>query len=200
MSLDLIKAVPASLKRHPAIRNVELTGSRKKGTATGWSDWDFAVETTDLDVVSVSLPRLIRSLDPISYLWDPLSDSWVFMTILKGPVKVDLIFDIPHQHEPPWTLNKDTLNAINNHFWDWIWWIAGKYIRRLENMVREELKKMYSFLLYPLGAKSAPVSVEEAVGIFLSAFQKQKDLLQQELDPALETEVCLGLRIMGFKI
>jgi predicted nucleotidyltransferase len=200
MNLDLIKAVPASLKQHPAVRNVELTGSRKNGTATRWSDWDFVVETTDFDVVSASLPRLTRNLEPISYLWDPLSDYWVFMSILKGPIKVDLIFTMPHQHEMPWVVNKETLNEINSHFWDWILWIGSKHIRGLNNMVQEELKKMYSFLLSPLGVKNRPASIEEAVNNFLLVFLKQKDLLQQEIDSSLEIEVLKGLRTMGFRV
>jgi hypothetical protein len=200
MSMDLIKAVPASLKKHPAVKNVELTGSRQKGTATSWSDWDFMVETTDFDIISASLPGLVCSLEPISYLWDPLNDYWVFMTILKGPAKVDLIFNIPHQLEPPWSMNRDTLIEINSHFWDWIFWIGSKYMRGLDNMVREELEKMYSFLLAPLGTTFRPKSIEEAVNIYQLVFQKQEKLFQKEVDPTLATEVLQGLRTMGLKV
>jgi hypothetical protein len=122
------------------------------------------------------------------------------MAILKGPVKVDLIFDKPHQHEPPWVVSKDTLNEINSHFWDWILWIGSKHVRGLEILVREELEKMNSFLLSPLGAAGKPVSVEEEVNSFHSAFHKQKDLLQGQVDPALEREVLGGLRSMGFRV
>ena len=37
-----------ALERHPAVRRVRLVGSRATGTATAASDWDFAVDTDDL--------------------------------------------------------------------------------------------------------------------------------------------------------
>jgi hypothetical protein len=198
--VDIALAITESLKRHPAVRKVELTGSRRTGAAHRWSDWDFSVEIADFEIVSASLPGLIRNLEPISYLWDPLSDYWVFMMILKGLTKVDFIFSIPHKHEPPWAVNSETLMEINSHFWDWIFWIAGKQIRGLNEMVGEELKKMHSHLLAPLGVKETPASVGEAVKFYLSAFRNQKELYQKEVDPTLETEVLKGLREMGFKI
>ncbi len=36
------------------------------------------------------------------------------MLMLRGPVKVDLIFpDVPRALEPPWTVSADTLEAID---------------------------------------------------------------------------------------
>ncbi|HEX2956960.1 MAG TPA: hypothetical protein VHO70_09005 [Chitinispirillaceae bacterium] len=198
--MDLTQAVPNSLKRHPAIKSVELAGSRKNNSATPWSDWDFTVETADFNIVSAALPGLTHNLERISYLWDPLYDRWIFMMILKGPVKVDLIFDIPHQLDPPWPVNSDTLQDINSHFWDWIFWIGGKQVRGLQDMVNQELQKMYSFLLTPLGVTARPNSVEEAVRLFLSTFHNQKFRFHQEIDPALETEVLKGLMLMGFNV
>jgi predicted nucleotidyltransferase len=198
--MDLIQAVPNSLKRHPAVRNVTLTGSRRNGTATQWSDWDFLVDTIEFDMVSASLPRLVHSLLPISYLWDPLYDRRVFMMILKGPIKVDLIFDVEHQIEPPRPINSETLFEINIHFWDWIFWIAGKQVRDLNDLVVQEIKKMYFHLLAPLGVKQIPGSIEETVQNFLSAFQSQKNLFHKDIDPELETEVLKGLKMMGFSV
>jgi predicted nucleotidyltransferase len=198
--MDIVSVVTVSLKHNPAVRKVELVGSRKMGTATQWSDWDFAVETTDFEIVSAALPGLVRSLEPISYLWDPLGDCRVFMLILKGPVKVDLIFDIPHPHDPPWTVNSDTLMVIDHHFWDWILWIAVKDIRGLKDYVRTELQKMHAFLLQPLGVKEVPDSIPSAIQAYETAFQNQVNLFRRQIDPALQEEVLKGLRMMGYQV
>lgn len=186
--------------KHPAVRRVTLTGSRMRGNATEWSDWDFAVEVTDFEAVSVALPMLTKRLEPLTHLWDPLSRHAIYMMILKGPIKVDLIFDRPHQEEPPWVINSDTMALVNSHFWDWILWIANKEARGMKNMVREELEKMYTYLLAPLGCTRSPGSVEEAVRDYLVAFGRQKSLFDIEVDPALEKEVIKGLSMMGFQL
>jgi hypothetical protein len=122
------------------------------------------------------------------------------MMILRGPVKIDLIFDRPHQQAPPWTINSDTIAQVNSHFWDWILWIASKEARGMWDMTRNELEKMYAHLLVPLGCTRSPGSVEEAVRDYLSAFGKQKSMLHVEVDPTLETEVINGLKTMGFQL
>jgi hypothetical protein len=55
-------------------------------------------------------------------------------------------------------------------------------------------------LLAPLGCLRSPVSVEEAVRVYLAAFRRQKSLLNAEVDPSLETEVIKGLRDRGFRL
>ena len=198
--MDIGKIVPKLLRKHPGVKRVDLTGSRVRGDATEWSDWDFLIEVTDFEAVSVALPTLTKSLKPLSHLWDPLARHSIYMMILRGPVKIDLIFDRPHQQEPPWTISSDTIVGVNRHFWDWILWIASKECRGMENMAREELEKMYTHLLAPLGCTRIPGSVEEAVRDYLSAFGKQKIMLHVEADLTLETEVINGLKIMGFQL
>jgi hypothetical protein len=186
--------------RHPVVSNVILTGSRSSGNAAEWSDWDFLIETADFEAVAKALPSLTESLNPLTRLWDPLSHHKVYMIIIRGPVKIDLIFDRLHQPEPPWTVNGNTISLINSHFWDWILWLASKKVRGFQDVTREEFQKMYDYLLAPLGCLRIPNSVEEAVTDYLNTFKHQENLLKIEVDRALETEVIKGLRAMGFKL
>jgi hypothetical protein len=100
--MDIGATVPGLLTKHPAVTGVTLTGSRARDKASRWSDWDFLVETTDFAAVSAALPALTEKLAPLSYIWDPLSRHHVFMLILRGPVKIDLIFNFLHPPESPW--------------------------------------------------------------------------------------------------
>ena len=186
--------------RHPAVGSVTLTGSRLRGDATEWSDWDFLVETTDFEAVSKALPSLTKSLNPLTRLWDPLSHHKIYMIIIRGPVKIDLIFDHLQQPEPPWTVSSNTISLINSHFWDWILWLASKEVRGFQDVAREEFQKMYDYLLAPLGCTRIPDYVEEAVREYLTALEHQKSLFKIEVDLTLETEVIKGLRMTGFKI
>ena len=53
--------------------------------------------------------RLVAPLRPLAQQWDPLSETWCWMAILRGPIKLDFIFAEPHEREPPW----DQLRAIS---------------------------------------------------------------------------------------
>jgi predicted nucleotidyltransferase len=198
--MDIGAIVPKLLMEHPAVRIAAITGSRMRGDATEWSDWDFLVEVIDFEAVSAALPVITKSLKPLSHLWDPLSRHAVYMIILRGPVKIDIIFDRPHEKKPPWTINSYTIMQVNSHFWDWILWIASKEAQGARDMVGKEFKKMYDYLLAPMGCPKSPGSVEGAVRDYLAALEKQKRLFNVEVDPALEIEVIKGLRTMGFQI
>jgi hypothetical protein len=121
------------------------------------------------------------------------------MMILKGPIKVDLMFNRLQQKKSPWIISRDTLAQVNSHFWDWILWIASKEASGKKD-ASKELKKMYSFLLEPLGCTKRPNSVQEAVRGYLTAFKRQKNSLNTEVDPSLGTEVIKGLKKMGFQL
>ena len=80
---------------------VTLIGSRAAGTATDYSDWDFAVEVDDFHAVGTALSSRLAALKPLAQQWDPLSEHWCYMLMLAGPTKVDLLFPAePHQAEP----------------------------------------------------------------------------------------------------
>lgn len=199
--MDLPERVESALLRHPAIASAQLTGSRARGEETGLSDWDFAVETDDFDSVSAALPELIAPLGPISQLWDPLGEPEhsCYMFFLRGPVKVDFIFDRAHPPEPPWEPRADTLAAIDAHFWDWSWWIASKQAGGRDRLVAAELAKLSDYLLRPMGA-AAVEHVKEAVRGYVAARSEQERRLGVDVDRRLGEEVLGGLRRAGYDI
>ena len=104
-----------------------LTGSRARGRAGPWSDWDFAVGATAFAEVCRAMPRLVAPLRPVVAQWDRLARTWCYMLILDGPVKVDLSFAQPHPPLPPWQVSAAALPGIDDHFWDWMLWLHAKH-------------------------------------------------------------------------
>jgi len=76
------------------------------------------------------------------------------MLILKGPTKVDLLFEVPNEHDPPWRVNGETLGAVDDHFWDWTLWLLAKEVAGKGKLVVSELAKMYQHLLDPMGVST----------------------------------------------
>jgi len=193
--VDFVTRLPELLRKHSAVRRVELAGSRAAGTPTALSDWDFVVETDDLDALATALPDLVAPLQPLAEFWDPLGEPPAYMLILRGPHKLDLIFPRePIDHRPPWVVRPDTLAAIDAHFWDWILWLAAKRARGRDELVSEELAKMQSFLLGPLGVSAAPASLEEAVEVYLSAAGEAERRFGLRVPRALRDEVLPAIR------
>jgi hypothetical protein len=171
---------------HPAVREIELVGSRAEGRATDWSDWDFRVEAADFGALAEALPRLLEPLEPLVQQWDRLSREWCWMLILDGPVKVDLIFpNEPHVTEPPWEPSAENLGAIDDHFWDWMLWLNGKEAAGKQEVVAAELEKCREFLLGPLGVERAPSSIAEAVAVY----RRARDRAEQRFGRAVRREV-----------
>jgi len=184
----------AALERHPSVLGVKLVGSRARGTATTFSDWDFAVETDDFDAVARDIHLLLVPLHPLVQQWDPLSETWCWMAILKGPSKLDFIFGEPHDREPPWQPSADNLAAIDGHFWDWALWLRSKHASGKTELVQRELAKMAAHVLSPMGVESRPVSLDEAVVSYLAARGRLEErcgvsvprVLEREIVPALD--------------
>jgi hypothetical protein len=167
---DIAASIESVLLPHPAIRGVELVGSRADGSPTPLSDWDFVVVTDRFDDVARALPELVTPLDPLAQQWDRISDYPCYMLMLEGPVKVDLIFpEEPYESLPPWAVSADTLDRIDQHLWDWILWLASKREKRQDELVGRELVKMRDHLLGPLGIDRVPASIETAVERYRSA-------------------------------
>ena len=142
-------------------------GSRARGSATRFSDWDFRVETDDFEQLASALPDLVADLDPLASLWDPITGGEAcYMLILEGPTKVDLIFDHPRANDPAWTVRADTVAAVDDHFWDWTLWLCAKQAAGKEDLVTGQLRKMFQHLLQPMGATEVPASLQEAVGVY----------------------------------
>ena len=183
-------SVRAVLLPHPDIRAVELVGSRAGGSPTPSSDWDFVVVTERFDEVGRALPVLVAELEPLGQQWDRISAYPCYMLLLAGPVKVDLIFpDQPFESLPPWTASAETLDGIDQHFWDWILWIASKREKREDGLVRRELIKLRDHLLGPLGADRVPGSIGAAVEGYRAARDERERDFGVEVSRRREREV-----------
>jgi hypothetical protein len=186
---DIVGAVEDTL-RHPSILAVELVGSRAGGSPTPLSDWDFVVVTERFDEVARALPALVAELEPLGQQWDRISAYPCYMLLLAGPVKVDLIFpDEPFESLPPWTVSAETLDGIDQHFWDWILWLASKREKRENELVRRELIKLRDHLLGPLGEDRVPGSIGAAVERYRAARDKREREFGVEVSRRREREV-----------
>ena len=187
---DLAASVRAALLPHRHIRAVELVGSRATGSSTPLSDWDFEVETDDFGAVARALPALVSALEPLAQQWDRISAYPCYMLMLTGPVKVDLIFPgEPYESLPPWTVSAETLDGIDQHFWDWILWLASKREKGKDDLIRRELEKMSEHLLRPLGVDAAPGSIEAALQGYRRARDEREREFGREVSRRREREV-----------
>jgi hypothetical protein len=187
---DIVAAVEATLLPHPAVQAVELVGSRADGSPTPLSDWDFVVVTERFDEVARALPALVAELEPLAQQWDRISAYPCYMLLLAGPVKVDLIFpDEPFESLPPWTVSAETLDGIDQHFWDWILWLASKREKREDELVRRELIKLRDHLLGPLGVDRVPGSIGAAVEGYRAARDEREREFGVEVSRRREREV-----------
>jgi hypothetical protein len=177
------------------VRAVGLVGSRATGQARPESDWDFRVETRDFEAVAPALPELLAPLEPLAEQWDRLSDEQCWMLILRGPVKVDLIFpEEPHVHEPPWVPSAENLAAIDAHLWDWLLWLRTKERGGKGELVTAELEKLFVHLLRPLGVERVPSSVADAVELYRPARDAVAATVGSTISRELEAEVARALR------
>jgi hypothetical protein len=187
---DIVAAVEAALLPHPAVRAVEPVGSRAGGSPTPLSDWDFVVVTERFDEVARALPSLVAELEPLAQQWDRISAYPCYMLMLAGPVKVDLIFPHePYESLPPWTVSAETLDGIDQHFWDWTLWLASKWEKREDELVRRELIKLRDHLLGPLGVDRVPGSIGAAVERYRVARDEREREFGVEVSRRREREV-----------
>jgi predicted nucleotidyltransferase len=192
--VNIEEAVVAAVSPHPAVEGIQLVGSRAEGRATRFSDWDFGVRARDFPAVADALPELLTPLEPLVQQWDRLGETWCWMLILDGPVKVDLIFPEPHEKESPWEPGPDTLAGIDDHFWDWMLWLHSKEAVGKDEVVAAELEKLQGHLLGPLGAARALSSVAEAVESYREARDRAERRFGRVGDRAVERAVAPSLR------
>jgi hypothetical protein len=174
------------------VTDVRFSGSRAAGSEHALSDWDFLVEAADFGRLRGDLPGLVEPLRPLAARWDPYSDHVCFMVMLPGPTKVDLIFpSVPQEWAPPWDVSAETLPAIDEHFWDWVLWLAQKELGGSD--LTESIADLHRLLLAPMGASAAPISIEDALATYLElrgrleeryGFRVPREL-QREVEPAL---------------
>jgi hypothetical protein len=192
---DLVTLSIAVVAKHPAVQHVEFAGSRARGTHEQFSDWDFAVKASDFAAVAHDLPTLVAPLHPLAEQWEPLGHFPVYQVMLRGPTKVEYLFlDYPQEPMPPVNPSRDTLGAINTHFWDWIWWLATKEAAGHEDLVAAHLPQLYRHLLHPMGVGEAtPGDIDSAIRVFLvrrSALEREYGMA---VPRALENEIRRGI-------
>jgi hypothetical protein len=174
---DWVTVAIGVLAGHPAVTSVEFAGSRSRGTHEELSDWDFAVETSDFDALARDLPALVAPLDPLGQQWEPMGHFPVYQVFLRGPTKIEYLFlDRSQDPLPPLEPSRDTLPAINTHFWDWIWWLTTKASIGRSDLVAEHMPQLYTQLLRPMGISAVPVSIESAVDVFVA----RRNALEEE--------------------
>jgi predicted nucleotidyltransferase len=192
---DLVGLAIALVADHPAVDRIELAGSRSRGTHEELSDWDFAVTTSDFAAVAADLPALVAPLEPLGEQWEPMGHFPVYQVLLRGPTKLEYLFlDYSQEAAPPVTPGSETLLAINNHFWDWLWWITTKASIGRDDLVAEHLRQLHEHLLRPMGVETAPATIDAAINEFVA----RRDILERtynvSVPRALETEVRAGIR------
>jgi hypothetical protein len=148
----------------------------------------------DFATVAAALPGLLMPLAPLAQQWDPLSRHRTYMLMMSGPVKVDLLFDEPQVPAPPWEVRADTLQAIDGHFWDWVYWLASKHLAGEHTQVAQELAKLARHMLGPLEAHSVPDTIEDAIATYVAARSDAEQRLGVTVPRELEVEIRRGLR------
>ena len=188
--MDVTGAVSAALLRHPSVATVRLIGSRADGTAHELSDWDFAVETADFREVERDVPSLLAPLGAVAEQWDRFSRHACYMLILRGPLKIDLLFlDVEREWAPAWDVSRATLAAVDTHFWDWILWLEQKRRAGRDDVLRESLGHMHELLLRPMGVGARPSSIADAVGSYEAARDELERRFGTRVPRRLEREV-----------
>jgi hypothetical protein len=196
---DWVAVATGLLAGHPAVKSVEFAGSRSRGTHEQLSDWDFAVETSDFHALARDLPALVAPLHPLGQQWEPMGHFPVYQVLLRGPVKIEYLFLGQSQDPmPPREPRRDTLPAINTHFWDWIWWLTTKAAIGRRDLVAEHMPQLYAQLLRPMGINAVPASIDSAVEVFVAGRNALEEEFGISVDRALENEVRHGIdRVLG---
>jgi hypothetical protein len=192
--VDVVEVATRLLADHPAVKRVRFAGSRSRRTHDELSDWDFAVETSDFDALARDLPALVAPLDPLGQQWEPMGHFPVYQVLLRGPTKIEYLF-LDHSQDPtlPLQPGRDTLAAINNHFWDWIWWLTTKASIGRSDLIAEHMPQLHAQLLRPMGISAVPASIESAIEAFVARRNALENELKVSIDRALETEVRQGV-------
>jgi hypothetical protein len=187
---DLVAVARRLVTAHPAVTAAEFAGSRSRGEHHELSDWDVAVQTSDFAAVARDMHALVAPLEPIGEQWEPMGHFPVYQVMLRGPTKLEYLFlDESQEAMPPLVPGPDTLAAINNHFWDWIWWLISKDAAGRGDLVAEHMPQLHAHLLRPLGVAEVPDGIDAAI----AAFVARRDALEREygitVPRALEDEI-----------
>lgn len=194
------RTIIEALSGHFSITDVHLTGSRASQQNTEFSDWDFAVSTSNFEYTATNIQTVVKKLLPLGTFWDPLGSTKCFVAILSGPKKVDFIFEEPQEEKQPYVISRQNLAQIDLHFWDWTIWLVSKEKHADKELVASELHKMYDFILSPMGVSDEPEDIASAVRSFLDALKNAEEEFKIRIDSKLKEECLTYLRKIGYKV
>jgi hypothetical protein len=115
------------------------------------------------------------------------------MVMMPGSIKLDFLFGVQHQAEPPWDAQPSNLEAIDCHFWDWVLWLHSKRSIGQTEVVKGELDRMFGHILVPMGARSRPDSLDDAVASYLVLREGLERRFDVRVTRTLEAEVVGAL-------
>jgi len=191
---DIVNVAAGLIAAHPAVKSVTFAGSRSRGTHEELSDWDFAVDASDFEALARDLPALVAPLDPLGQQWEPMGHFPVYQVLLRGPTKIEYLFlDRSQTPRPPLQPSRETLPAINTHFWDWIWWLTTKASVGRRDLVAQHLPQLFTQLLRPMGVGAVPATIESAIEPFIARRNALERQFGVSVDRALENEVRQGI-------
>lgn len=178
------------LSNHPDVASVELIGSRARGEALRFSDWDFGIKVHDFPPFAHEISTLVARLRPLARQWDRLSETKCYMLVVHGPIKVDLLFpDEPNEQSGPWRVTEESLEHIDAHLWDWVLWLASKQFRGSLELVSTELSKLFGHILQPMGVRQAPQTISDAINDYKRARGDFEMRFQISVNTELQDEV-----------
>ncbi|MGH2380676.1 MAG: hypothetical protein ACRDG7_05590 [Candidatus Limnocylindria bacterium] len=195
-----VRTLENAIASHPGVTSVRLGGSRGRGDPVPLSDWDLEITTRDGDAVVSDLPAIAQQVQPVAAQWERLAAHACYMLMFEGGVKVDLILDVPQELQPPWEARPGTLEGIDQHFWDWIVWLAAKDQRGDRDFVRQEFEKMSVHLLQPVSIRDTPGAIDEAVQLFRAARQRLEAEMNTSVDRRMEDAAAQALRRGGYAV
>lgn len=105
-----------------------------------------------------------------------------------------MIFTEPHAALPAWQVTAATLPGIDDHFWDWMLWLAAKQQADKAGLVDAELAKLHEHLLAPLGVPAQPATLGQAIGRYRTARRRWERQLNCQVPRAAEQAVSPALR------
>lgn len=136
-----------------AATRLEVSGSLARG--------ELSPPYSDLDLVLIApagaganvrdhVPALARAVgrELLTVFADPLTPA-MFCSIYRGPLKVDWwVFEETEgsQRTAIWRGNNPPPYEWAWHCWDWLWWFWGKARRGKDDVVKQDLPRLWQFL------------------------------------------------------
>ena len=153
-----VESAQHALRSSPAVdvaaTQLEVSGSLARGELSPpYSDLDLALIAPAGAGANVRdhVPALARSVgrELLAIFVDPLNPLAVFCSVYRGPFKVDWwVFEetADSRRTAIWRGNAPPPYEWASHCWDWLWWLWGKARRGKDDLVKQDLPRLWQFL------------------------------------------------------